>query len=165
MKDEDNSRPRSLFGAACSRARGRSYITVPIVPAAPAFFLGDYISHQGAILNQDGTLNSITNPAQRGSVVAIFGTGGGPTNPPGVTGASTPIGPFLLLTLPVSVTMDGKFDAEILYSGAAPTLISGAFQINFRIPDAVTPNSVHTVEIKIGEVVSDPRAPVFIAVQ
>jgi uncharacterized protein (TIGR03437 family) len=65
----------------------------------------------------------------------------------------------------VSVTIDGRFDTELFYSGAAPTLISGVFQINFRIPDGVTPNSVHTVEIKIGGVASDPRAPVFIGVQ
>jgi uncharacterized protein (TIGR03437 family) len=140
-------------------------IAVPVTSAAPAFFHADFVTFQGAILNADGTLNSINNPAQRGSVVAIFGTGGGPTNPPGVTGASTPIGPLSLLTLPVSVTIDGKFDAEVPYAGAAPTLSSGIFQINFRIPDAVVPNSAHTVEVKIGGAASDPKAVVTIVVQ
>jgi uncharacterized protein (TIGR03437 family) len=140
-------------------------ITVPVASTAPAFFHADFVTYQGAILNADGTRNSMNNPAQRGSVVAIFGTGGGPTNPPGVTGASTPIGPLSLLTLPVSVTIDGKFDAEVPYAGAAPTLSSGIFQINFRIPDAVEPNSSHTVEVRIGGAASDPKAVVTIVVQ
>ena len=39
-------------------------------------------SAQAAAINQDGTLNGPTNPAARGSVVAVWGTGYGQTNPP-----------------------------------------------------------------------------------
>lgn len=47
----------------------------------------------GAIINQDGTINSPSNPADRGSVVTLFGTGEGRTTPDGVDGkvASTPL--------------------------------------------------------------------------
>lgn len=141
-------------------------IAVPIAASAPAFFHADFVTYQGAILNADGTPNSTNNPAQRGSEVAIFGTGGGPTNPPGITGASTPIGPLSLLTPPVRITLDsGKFNADVLYAGAAPALSSGIFQINFRIPDAVAPNSNHTIEVQIGDAASDSKAAVTVAVQ
>jgi uncharacterized protein (TIGR03437 family) len=92
--------PWELSGAATTRVHVESngasteIITVPLAPSRPAFFYGDYVTHQGAILNANGTLNSVSNPAVRGSAVAIFGTGGGPTNPASVTGASTPIGLF-----------------------------------------------------------------------
>jgi uncharacterized protein (TIGR03437 family) len=141
-------------------------VTVSLAPSHPAFFFGDYVTHQGAILNADGSPNSINNPAARGSEVAIFGTGGGLTNPMGVTGASTLIGPLSFLTLSVSVTIDGKLDAPVLYSGAAPGLSSGIFQINFRLPDTVAAGSLnHTVEVKIGNATSDPQGVVSIAVQ
>jgi len=39
-------------------------------------------SAQAVAMNQDGTLNGPTNPAARGSVVAVWGTGYGQTNPP-----------------------------------------------------------------------------------
>ena len=41
---------------------------------------------QGAILNQDYSVNSAGNRAPKGSVVMIFGTGEGQTNPAGVDG-------------------------------------------------------------------------------
>jgi uncharacterized protein (TIGR03437 family) len=63
------------------------------------------------------------------------------------------------------LTIDGKFEAEVLYQGAVPTLSSGVFQINFRIPEAVGSDSVHTVEVKIGGVASDPSAAVTIVVK
>ena len=43
-------------------------------------------SAQAAAINQDGTLNGPANPAARGSVVAVWGTGYGPTNPACLTG-------------------------------------------------------------------------------
>ena len=51
-------------------------VTVPVLKAHPGIFNLDS-SGWGAIWNEDGTLNSTTNPARRGSTVTIFGTGGG----------------------------------------------------------------------------------------
>ena len=44
-----------------------------------------------AALNQDGSINSPQNPAKPGSVVMLFGTGGGATVPPSVAGEVTPL--------------------------------------------------------------------------
>ena len=42
-----------------------------------------------AALNEDGTVNSRSNPARRGSRIALFGTGGGSTKPPSTAGEIT----------------------------------------------------------------------------
>ena len=70
--------------------------------------LADYYSGQGAVLNQDGTVNSRFNPARLGTVVAIFATGGGLLNPLRPDGSITPIQPpFPQLTLPIKVLFGG----------------------------------------------------------
>ena len=61
-----------------------SSFNVKVVAAAPAIFpLGN---GQGAILNQDYSVNGPKNPAAPGSYIYIFGTGQGQTKPAGVDG-------------------------------------------------------------------------------
>lgn len=124
-----------------------------VAPSAPAFFRS-YTSLQGAIVNEDGTLNSASNPATQGSVVSIFGTGAGPTAPGGITGGIAPLAPPALLTLTFFVQMDGN-DVEVLYAGSAPTLTDGVFQINFRVPATLSGGGPHFVDINVGGQVSD----------
>jgi uncharacterized protein (TIGR03437 family) len=143
--------PWELHGATTAQVRVEyqggysNTATVPLMDAAPAIFhdaavlpIPNSPSFQGAILNQDGTPNSSSNPAARGSVVAIFGTGGGATMPGGITGGIAPLNPLGFLTLPVVVQIN-QYEADVLYAGTAPTLISGVFQLNVRVPDAVAP--------------------------
>ena len=60
---------------------------LPVAPSAPGIFTVDASGvGPGAILNQDSTVNSPSNPANRGSAVALFATGAGQTDPPGVDG-------------------------------------------------------------------------------
>ncbi len=138
---------------------------VTIQPSSPALFQIVPASppanppFQGAILNQDGTVNSPSNPAARGSIVSLFGTGGGVTATGGVTGGITPLSPLDYLTLPVVVQI-GRYQADVVYAGAAPALISGVFQINIVVPEtAVSGNGVF---LRIGGVgtnyFSSPRA-------
>jgi uncharacterized protein (TIGR03437 family) len=62
-------------------------MTIPVTFGYPGFFrLQPNVSAQAYALNQDGTLNSATNPAPRGSVVAYWGTGFGATSPGCATG-------------------------------------------------------------------------------
>ena len=56
-------------------------VTVPVLTARPGIFGVDGSGHgQGAILNEDGSPNSPSNPAQRGSIIMLYdGRGrGGP---------------------------------------------------------------------------------------
>lgn len=91
---------------------------------------------QAAALNQDGTLNSASNPAPRGSIVAIWLTGAGNTNPPETDGEITPVGSQTSLPMFLGLYVGGAaVAAEILYAGAAPGLVAGLDQVNFRIPE------------------------------
>ena len=85
-------------------------------------------------MNADGSLNTYDNPAERGSIVALFGTGLGQTNPIGKDGKVTGDITLPAPVLPVGVLIDGQ-PAEIVYSGAAPGMLQGIVQVNIRIPD------------------------------
>lgn len=64
--------------------------------------------------NSDGTHNSPSNPAKPGDFITIYGTGGGPTSPGGVTGGFWPLTtPLPMLTLPVTVTVASE-NARVL---------------------------------------------------
>jgi uncharacterized protein (TIGR03437 family) len=104
-----------------------------------------------AVANSDGTLNSSTKPAKAGGSIMIYGTGGGVTNPLGITGGLWSITPSLpTLTLPVSVTIGGA-NATVLYAGSAPTLESGYFQINVALPSGLQASSAVNLVLTVGE--------------
>jgi uncharacterized protein (TIGR03437 family) len=120
-------------------------IAVALDPASPGIFLVPATPDPlPAVLNQDGTLNAPGNPASGGSFVTIFGTGSGPATPPGITGAATPIAPtFSLLNMPVFVVFNQRIRTEVQYAGLAPTLVSGVFQVNVRVPPIFSPGTLN----------------------
>ena len=74
-----------ISGNTKSTARG-----VAVAPSAPAIFsLASTGTGQAAVLNQDNSVNGLSNPAPRGTMVQIFATGEGQTSPPGITGSVT----------------------------------------------------------------------------
>jgi len=102
------------------------------------FSLSQGGSGQGAILNQDYSVNGANNPAAKGSVIQIFATGEGQLVPPVLTGSVTPAAPPFSkpVATPVTVTIGGQ-TAQIEYAGEAPTLVSGVLQVNAVIPAGV----------------------------
>jgi uncharacterized protein (TIGR03437 family) len=80
--------------------------------SAPALFADS--AGEAAATNQDGSVNSATNPAARGSAISLYGTGLG--NP----------------SAQVGVTIGG-YPAQVLYAGPASSY-PGLFQINALIP-------------------------------
>ncbi len=124
-------------------------LSVPVVPAAPAIFTLDASgTGPAAALNQDTSINSADNPAEKGSIVVLFATGAGQTNPPSADGQPA-AEPLPKPVLPVSVQIDG-ISAEVLYAGAAPGLIAGMTQINCRIPVDVTSGPAVSVILRVG---------------
>jgi uncharacterized protein (TIGR03437 family) len=89
------------------------------------------------VINQDGTLNSEANPAEPGSAVAVWATGLGQTVPPSLDGviSSYPL-PRLAAEVGVVCGPPGGLEELVVveYAGAAPTLVAGMSQINFRVP-------------------------------
>jgi uncharacterized protein (TIGR03437 family) len=59
-------------------------LTCPVVETAPAVFLVD--GTYAAAVNQDGSINSLSNPAAVGSIVSVWATGLGPITPPEADG-------------------------------------------------------------------------------
>jgi uncharacterized protein (TIGR03437 family) len=140
----------------------KAAITMPVQSASPALFALDATGGgQGAILNQDGSVNSRTNPASRGSVVVLYATGGGLTAPASVDGLLT-APPYPMPMLPVSVSIDGM-PAQVLYAGAAPGLVAGVMQINVVVPASAPPEPYDQIVVTVGDYAS-PSA-VTLAVQ
>lgn len=90
--------------------------TVPVTKAAPAIFTLNS-QGQGAILNQDGTINSPSNPAALGSIVQVFATGEGQTTPAGVDGTLDGSPAPQPAAQPVTA-MIGGVPANVTYAGA-----------------------------------------------
>lgn len=121
----------------------------------PGIFSFDDGSGQGAILNQDGTVNGASNAAARGSLIQIFATGEGQTNPPGVDGAiaNEPLGSIPTPVAAVTVTIGGVAvpASGITYAGTLPGGVAGALQINATIPANAPTGSAVPIVLTIGQ--------------
>ncbi|MGI8990335.1 MAG: SBBP repeat-containing protein [Bryobacteraceae bacterium] len=91
---------------------------------------------QGAILNEDGSVNSTGNPAKTGSVISIFATGTGIMEPIPEDGSVLQDGAHLA-KLPVEVIFPGPTSGVVIYAGGAPGLVAGVTQINVRVPETL----------------------------
>jgi uncharacterized protein (TIGR03437 family) len=98
-----------------------------------------------AAVNQDGSLNSEAHPAKPGWVVSVWATGIGRTDPQPLDGQ----------------VAEGAVDyhccslylfdqpLEVLYGGAAPGLVAGVVQINFRVPADLTPTTATQMPVSL----------------
>ena len=131
---------------------------VQIVPAYITLF---QVNGAAVALNHDYTVNSPTNPAQPGSMVMLFGTGGGQTSPPSIAGEVTPPGSRPLVTIPqVVLTPTQPIFLNVEYAGAAPGLLSGVTQINVTLPASIPPEEGYPLGTVPLEVV-EPGVPTF----
>jgi uncharacterized protein (TIGR03437 family) len=129
------SSSQMCLGVACTK--------VAVAPVAPSIF--------ATVVNQDGTVNSVTHPAAAGSIVTFYLTGLGSLSPPVADGSIvTSLVPQLVT--PVSVQFTSSYvppgfpavlpaappvAAEVIYAGPAPFEVAGVYQINVRIPAGV----------------------------
>jgi trimeric autotransporter adhesin len=132
-----------------------------VTASAPAIFtLSSTGQGPAAVLNQDESINSATNPAARGSIVQIYATGSGATQPSSVTGSVTS-GAITQPTLPVSVTIGGV-SATVTSAAEAPGEVSGVLQVNAVVPQNLTPGSSVPIVIAVGSVPSQSGAVIAI---
>jgi uncharacterized protein (TIGR03437 family) len=109
-------------------------VSSQVVSAMPGLFTTGNGTGQAAAVNEDGTLNSESNPASRGSIVLIYATGQGQA--------------------PSNVGLKiGQYIAELLYAGPAPGF-PGLMQINARVPGGFLPPGVQPVVLSVGNAVS-----------
>ncbi|HEV1285381.1 MAG TPA: TIGR03118 family protein [Bryobacteraceae bacterium] len=116
-------------------------LSVPIAAAAPGLFT---LSGGALAWNQDGTLNSATNAAPAGSVVVLYATGLGQTDPAGTDGAK--YGNLVLAetVTPVTATVGGKA-ATVIYAGGAPGQVAGVMQVEVVVPTGAGTGAVPVV--------------------
>jgi uncharacterized protein (TIGR03437 family) len=158
--------PYGVYGRLSARVQVESgtNLSVPIevrvVDTAPGLFtVGGLGRGQAAALNADLTSNSASNPVDRGSIIILFGTGEGQTDPQGQDGR-------IILTdlrkplLPVTARIGGQ-PAEVTYAGSGSMMVSGMLQLNVRVPDGIGPGSV-PVEIQVGSSVSQSGVTVVV---
>lgn len=123
--------------------------TVKLASETPAIFSSNATgTGQAAVLNQDGTLNSSANPARAGSIVQIFATGLGATDPPSVTGQAAGSSPAQTSKTTPIVLFSGQL-AQVHFAGGAPGLV-GVDQVNASIPSTVTPGAAVTLQLVSG---------------
>lgn len=114
---------------------------VAVGATAPGIFT---VGSLGAILNQDATLNSPANPAQRGQYVSIYCTG---------LGATTASGGLQVAATAVSVVTGGQ-TLKPLYAGAVAGFV-GLYQVNVILPASLAPGLAGTVQLVQGKTTSN----------
>lgn len=134
--------------------------SIPVAAVAPAIFAQSGTgAGPGAVLNQDFSLNSFSNPAAPNSIVMMFGTGFGlmqsPLNDGQIAAGAVP------LALPVSVTIGGM-PASVVYAGSAPSLVAGLTQINVQVPQGLPSASSTAIMLSIGSATAPAGVTVFI---
>ncbi len=147
---------------------------VAVADSSPGFFTAQQNgSGQVLALNEDNTRNGASNPAARGSVVQVFGTGQGPLSPgiaDGEPASSSPLsrtvavptadGGTCLTKQPAVCVAVGSSFGEILFSGMAPGFV-GLWQVNVRIPrDALTGDAVPLRAVVNGRISNLPTLAV-----
>ncbi len=129
---------------------------VPVTATAPGVFTAGNGSGPAVVINEDGSFNSVSQPASRGSIIVFFATGEGQTNPSGVNGRLNEFSRLEDFPRPVAavnVTIGGQA-AEVLFGAGAPGFLAGLMQFNVRVPQGVEPGPVVPLTVSVGGVPS-----------
>jgi uncharacterized protein (TIGR03437 family) len=145
-------------------------LLVPVTFGTPGIFrLHVAESAQAVAINQEGTLNGPSNPAPRGSIVAVWGTGYGLTDPPcSIGGLNQPQAEPLRAGVTALIAAGRVYKA--VYAGSAPTLPCGVVQINFQVPSDAASGTLFfepSIQLVDGNSISQyqPRIGATIAVK
>ena len=130
-----------------------SPVTFPVASAAPYLLLGN---GDAIVQNQDGTFNSASNPAPKGTIVTVYLIGIGPLDKDVTTGAATPAGLFTA-RLPYKALVGG-FDTSVKFLGMTPGFV-GLAQANLEIPN-LSPGK-YPIVITVNGIDSNP-APMYV---
>jgi uncharacterized protein (TIGR03437 family) len=141
--------PTGTAAVAVSSGAGSATAQIAIDSVAPEIFL--LSSTQAAITNQDNTLNTASNPASRGAVIVIYGTG---------FGAVSPAGGLSPVKAAVSVVIGGTMLTPA-FAGLTPGAV-GLYQVNLALSSTLPPGLALPLYLKQG---SASSAAVTVAVQ
>jgi uncharacterized protein (TIGR03437 family) len=104
------------------------------------------------VLNQDGTINSQTNPAKSGSTITFYGTGW--------QSSFSPLADGQVATAAQDACMGACYleansffiisTVDVLYAGTAPGIVAGVSQFNIRFGDITGGSGQNTVNLLVG---------------
>jgi uncharacterized protein (TIGR03437 family) len=117
---------------------------IQVAPVAPAIFRVGSAAH-GAVVNQDGRLNSLETPARRGETIVIYGTG---------LGATVREGAVSRAVTPVTATLRGQ-EVRVTFAGVTPGF-TGLYQVNIVIPVTLSPGLAMPLVLRQGGVEAEP---------
>jgi uncharacterized protein (TIGR03437 family) len=126
---EDPASRRTIGGAK------RSYVLHLLPMSTPEILVGQNgpaVAHAS-----DGSLVTTTKPAQAGEILSLYASGLGPTFPGIDPGQPFTADPLQVVSSPLEVIVGGA-SASVFYAGGYPGAVN-AYQVNFRVPDAVQP--------------------------
>ena len=134
---------------------------IDLAPSAPGILTLDESGiGQGIVSNQDGTANSESNAAARGTTVTINITGEGETDPAGVDGRMHSNDSLPKAVLPVAVLINGQPARVVDYSGT-PNLVSGNSRIIVEVPLTSATGKVPVV-VQVGTASSQEGVILFV---
>lgn len=133
-------------------ANGISAAQLPFVvnPIAPRIFSG-----QGNICiaqNEDGTLNSASNPVKTGHYVGAYLIGLGTVNPPVATGSPAHTVPLSTPPGPVSASLGGR-NVNPTYLGLIPSYV-GVGEVDLLVPSDLT-GALQNFSVTVGNATSN----------
>jgi len=138
--------------------------TLTVSTAAPGAFTNAG-SAQAVAYNQDGTLNGPSNPAMRGSIVALWMTGAGALSRSYADGqiVGGAAGSFASLVNLPQVTFGslnyGAPQGQVVYAGQAPDLVAGAVQLNFTVPLNAPAGPAVAVYVQVPGIYAEREGP------
>jgi uncharacterized protein (TIGR03437 family) len=112
-------------------------VSVPVLSSAVGLFTNQS-NGRGQVLaiNQDGTVNSRSNPAVAGSYISLYADGLGTLNETINAGTPTPNSPLFSASGTVNVIIGG-LTAPVQFAGLSPGYF-GLDQINVQVPATIT---------------------------
>jgi uncharacterized protein (TIGR03437 family) len=128
-------------------------VMIPVSPVSVALFR---TSTGAGVLNNDYSINSMANPARRGSILILYTTGAGQTDPPSADGQIWQTTGGLQQAVSAQLTNYGNAGVvtavtPVMYAGPVPSLVSGVQQFNILIPGDL-PDSFQTLQFTSGSV-------------
>lgn len=132
-------------------------VAVPVVASSISIASADGSGGNGAVvLNKDGTLNTVSNPASAGDTVVIYAAYAGPfaNGVKGTDGRTTTGAPYPMPAGTPTVSIGGVAATSIPYFGNAPGFLESVMQINVVIPAGVPSSPYNPLVISAGGVSS-----------
>jgi uncharacterized protein (TIGR03437 family) len=135
------------YTLAVSSPFGSASQPVAVQAEAPGIFILSTNSDgsvNGAVVNQDGTINGPSNPLPRGKVLTVYGTGLGAVKAGGSLSATVAT---------VQATLGGN-SLPVAFAGLAPGFI-GLYQVNVAVPAATPPGLALAFDLRAGNSASN----------